>query len=133
MEYLAFPKMLGLAERAWAADPEWATAKDESLAKSLYADAWSVFVNSVGKQELYKLNYYQGGVNFRIPTVGAKMIDGKVFANIQLPGMQIRYTTDGTEPTVNSALYTSPISATGVIKLRAFDSKGRGSRTVIVE
>jgi hexosaminidase len=133
LEYLAFPKMLGLAERAWAADPEWATAKDESLAKSLYADAWSVFVNSVGKQELYKLNYYQGGVNFRIPTVGAKMIDGKVFANIQLPGMQIRYTTDGTEPTVNSALYTSPISATGVIKLRAFDSKGRGSRTVIVE
>jgi hexosaminidase len=90
-------------------------------------------VNTVGKQELFKLNYYQGGVNFRIPTVGAKRVDGKVLANIQLPGMQIRYTTDGTEPTMNSPLYTSPIASTGIVKLRAFDSRGRGSRTVEIE
>ena len=133
LEYLAFPKMLGLAERAWAVDPEWATTTDENRFKTLYNDAWSVFVNTVGKQELFKLNYYQGGVNFRIPTVGAKRVDGKVLANIQLPGMQIRYTTDGTEPTVNSPLYTSPIVSTGIVKLRAFDSRGRGSRTVEIE
>ena len=130
LEYLAFPKMLGLAERAWSADPEWATSKDASLSASLYQQAWSSFVNVVGKRELTKLNYYQGGANFRIPTVGAKQLNGVVHANIQLPGLTIRYTSDGTEPNINSKQYMQPIADKGVIKLRAFDNKGRGGRTV---
>ncbi len=56
LEYLAFPKMFGLVERAWALDPEWATTKDAAQSKSLYSQAWSQFVNVVGKQELTKLN-----------------------------------------------------------------------------
>ena len=130
LEYLAFPKMFGLVERAWAADPEWATTNDATKAKSLYSNAWSQFVNVVGKQELTKLNYYQGGANFRIPTVGAKQMNGTIHANIQLPGLTIRYTNDGTEPSLNSKQYVQPIADKGVIKLRAFDSKGRGGRTI---
>jgi hexosaminidase len=130
LEYLAFPKMFGLVERAWAADPEWATTNDVTKAKSLYSEAWSQFVNVVGKQELTKLNYYQGGANFRIPTVGAKQMNGAIHANIQLPGLSIRYTNDGTEPSLNSKQYVQPIADKGVIKLRAFDSKGRGGRTI---
>ena len=130
IEYLAFPKMLGLAERAWAADPEWATTKDTELSKTLYNKDWSEFVNVVGKRELTRLNYYQGGAGFRIPTVGARVIDGTVQANIQLPGLIIRYTTDGTEPAINSKQYELPITEKGLIKLRAFDSKGRGGRTI---
>lgn len=133
LEYLAFPKMLGLAERAWSTDPEWATTKDASLGATLYQQAWSNFVNTVGKRELTKLNYYQGGANFRIPTVGAKQINGTIHANIQLPGLDIRYTTDGTEPLVTSKKYEGPITEKGLIKLKAFDSKGRGSRTVEIK
>lgn len=129
LEYLAFPKMFGLVERAWALDPEWATTKDAAQSKSLYSQAWSQFVNVVGKQELTKLNYYQGGANFRIPTVGAKQMNGAIHANIQLPGLTIRYTTDGSEPSLNSKQYVQPIADKGVIKLRAFDNKGRGGRT----
>ena len=132
LEYLAFPKMLGLVERNWSEDPEWARTKDAETGKKLYENAWSVFTNTIGKRELYKLNYYQGGANFRIPTVGAKVMNGMVHANIQLPGLTIRYTTDGNEPTTNSTIYTSAISQKGTIKLRAFDSKGRGGRTVQV-
>jgi hexosaminidase len=132
LEYLAFPKILGLIERNWSEDPEWARTKDVETGKKLYENAWSVFTNTVGKRELYKLNYYQGGVNFRIPTVGAKVINGMVEANIQLPGLAIRYTSDGSEPTINSTIYTNPITQKGTIKLRAFDSKGRGGRTVQV-
>lgn len=130
LEYLAFPKMLGLVERNWAQDPDWAKAKDPDSSRKMYEDAWSIFTNTVGKKELFKLNYYQGGANFRIPTVGAKIINGAVYANIQLPGLAIRYTTDGTEPTTNSALYTEPINQKGSFKFRAFDSKGRGGRTI---
>jgi hexosaminidase len=99
----------------------------------LYQNAWSIFTNTVGKKELYKLNYFQDGANFRIPTVGAKIINGKVYANIQLPGMIIRYTLDGSEPNSNSNMYMAPISEKGNIRLRAFDSKGRGSRTIEIK
>ncbi|MEO0001987.1 MAG: hypothetical protein RL766_2033, partial [Bacteroidota bacterium] len=130
LEYLAFPKLLGLSERAWASDPEWATTKDAELSKTLYNKEWNEFVNVVGKRELTKLNHYQGGAGFRIPTVGAKLIDGAVHANIQLPGMTIRFTTDGSEPTASSVVYSQPIATKGLIRFRAFDSKGRGGRTI---
>lgn len=130
LEYLAFPKVLALAERAWAADPEWAMTKDAKKREELYQKAWSVFTNTVGKQELPKLNYFQGGAQFRIPTVGAKVENGMVTANIQFPGLDIRYTTDGTEPTVSSPLYTAPMPVKDMIRFRAFDSKGRGGRSI---
>jgi hexosaminidase len=125
--------MLGLAERAWSADPEWATSKDAALSASLYQQAWSSFVNVVGKRELTKLNYYHGGANFRIPTVGAKQLNGLVHANIQLPGLTIRYTSDGTEPSINSKQYVEPIADKGILKLKAFDSKGRSGRTIEIK
>jgi len=130
LEYSAFPKMLALAERAWAADPEWATEKDVAKSEALYQNAWNKFANITGKRLLPVLNYYQGGANFRIPTVGAKIVNGAVAANIQFPGLDIRFTTDGTEPSVKSPLYKEPITTKGAIRLRAFDHKGRGSRSV---
>jgi hexosaminidase len=133
LEYMALPKMLGLAERAWAPDPEWATTPDASRGQALYQRAWSEFANVVGKRELFKLSFYQGGANFRVPTVGAKVVDGAVVANLQLPGLTIRYTTDGSEPSAKSPAYTGPIAAKGLIRLRAFDARARGGRTVQVE
>jgi hexosaminidase len=65
--------------------------------------------------------------------VGAKIIDGKAHANIQLPGMQIRYTTDGTAPNMSSPLFSSPVPVNGKIHFRAFDSKGRGGRIIVVQ
>ena len=120
--------MLALPARAWAADPEWATTRDAEKSAALYRTAWSQFVHVVGKRELPKLNYYQNGANFRIPTVGAKIINQRVHANIQIPGLTIRYTTDGSEPFVASPQYLAPLDNKGRIRLRAFDVMGRGSR-----
>ncbi len=129
LEYLLLPKLLGLAERAWAKDPDWANA-DEKSYPDLYQYAWSMFVNTVAKQELPRLDYLAGGFQYRIPTVGLKVESDKVIANVQFPNLVIRYTTDGSEPTPQSAIYTGPIPVNYAVKMRAFNQLGRGGRTV---
>ncbi|MET3981697.1 hexosaminidase [Mucilaginibacter sp. UYP25] len=126
MDYMIFPKLIGLAERAWAKDPAWATERDTTKAREMYNADWSKFLNILGKRELPRLAYYNGGYNFRIPKPGVIVEDGKFKSNIQFPGMVIRYTTNGKEPDANSPLYENPIPANGIIKFRAFDAKGRG-------
>ncbi|MCX2739457.1 family 20 glycosylhydrolase [Pontibacter anaerobius] len=132
-EYKMLPKLLGVAERAWAKDPDWAKEKDPAKSEKLYSQAWSGFINVVGKRELPRLDYYAGGYQYRIPTAGAKVVDGKVAANVQFPGFTIRYTTDGTEPTASSPAYSGPITATGAVKLRVFNAAGRGGHTITVQ
>lgn len=132
MEYMLLPKLLSLAERAWAADPAWATEQDSTKAAALYRQDWSRFAATAGKRELPRLDYYAGGFAYRIPTPGAVAKAGRVEANVQFPGLLIRYTTDGSEPGVNSPVYASPVAAKGIIKLKAFSAGGRGGRAVTV-
>ena len=80
-----------------------------------------------------RLDELAGGFKYRIPTVGAVAENGKVVANVQLPGLTIRYTTDGTEPTVNSKIYEGPLADKGTIRLKVFNNKGRSGRTISVE
>jgi hexosaminidase len=133
MDYMIFPKLVGLAERAWAKDPAWATERDTTKARELYNADWSKFLNILGKRELPRLAYYNGGYNFRIPKPGVILEDGKYKSNIQFPGMTIRYTTNGKEPDANSPVYEKPIPANGIIKFRAFDAKGRGGNVAEVQ
>ncbi|QHS54447.1 family 20 glycosylhydrolase [Mucilaginibacter sp. 14171R-50] len=126
MDYMIFPKLTGLAERAWAKDPAWATERDTTKARELYNQDWSKFLNILGKRELPRLAYYNDGYNFRIPKPGVVLQDGKYYSNIQFPGMTIRYTTNGKEPDAGSPVYTGPVNANGIVKFRAFDAKGRG-------
>ena len=133
LEYMLLPKLLGLAERAWAKDPDWATEQDSAKSRNLYDRAWSVFANVAGKKELPRLNYLDGGFNYRIPTPGILTENRQVKANVQFPGMQIRYTTDGSEPTVSSSLYTQPVQTKGKVNFKVFDVSGRSSRTVSIE
>lgn len=132
LEYMALPKMLGLAERAWAPDPAWVTAPAEEERAALYARAWGEFVSQIGKRQLPVLSWYKGGAAYRIPPVGAKMADGHLLANVQFPGLTIRYTTDGTIPGPDSPVYRRPVLVQGKVQLRAFDVRGRGSAVTTV-
>ncbi|MGV3504053.1 MAG: family 20 glycosylhydrolase [Adhaeribacter sp.] len=129
LEYKLLPKLLGLAERAWAPDPAWAREADPA-GSAARRQAWSQFVNVLGKRELPRLDHFAGGYHYRLPTAGALVENGLVKANVELPGLLIRYTTDGREPTVNSLVYSGPISEKGTIALRVFNQAGRGGRTV---
>jgi hexosaminidase len=128
IDYMLLPRLLGLAERAWAADPAWVGETDPAKAKILHDAAWSVFVNQLGKRVLPRLAADHADVNYRIAPPGLKRVDGKVLVNHQLPGLILRYTTDGSEPGAGSALVAGPIEARGVIQVAAFDRSGRRGR-----
>ncbi len=130
LEYLAFPRVLALAERAWSPAPDWASQPDQAARVKLIDVAWNQFANSLGQVQLPRLDYLFGGVGYRLSPPGAVIEGGELKANTAYPGLTIRYTTDGSEPTAASPVYTAPVAVSSVVKLKTFDSRGRGSRTV---
>jgi len=131
-DYMMFPSLLSLAERAWAQDPQWATEQDTAKSNALYQTAWVNFLNVMGKRELPRLTYYHDGYGYRIPNPGVILQDGKYVANEQFPGFVIRYTTNGKDPDAKSKIYNDAVTITGNdVKFRAFDNKGRGSNVSV--
>jgi hexosaminidase len=133
MDYLLMPRLLALAQRAWAVDPAWTQETDPAKALSLHDADWSVFVNQLGKRVLPKLDAEYPGVQYRIAPPGLKLIDGKVLVNHQFPGFALRYTSDGSEPNGNSTLVSGPITAKGGIRVAAFNRTGRQGRSSWIE
>ncbi|MBC6490290.1 family 20 glycosylhydrolase [Flavihumibacter stibioxidans] len=132
-EYLLLPKLLGLAERAWAGDPAWTSQKDSILQGNEYRQAWSVFTSQIGLKEFARLDYYRGGFRYRIPEPGVECRNGLVMANVQYPGLIIRYTTDGSEPDASSPEYVEPLRKKGTIILKVFNQAGRSGKKVILK
>ncbi|MBI9035687.1 MAG: carbohydate-binding domain-containing protein [Bacteroidales bacterium] len=131
MEYMVFPKLLGLAERAWNPEPDWAKITNPTMRKQALEKEWAIFANTLGKRELKRLA--AADVHFRIPLPGAVIKNGMLYANVKYSGLDIRYTTDGSEPDINSSIYDDPVPINGIIKLKAFDLKGRASRSAVIE
>jgi hexosaminidase len=125
IEYYLFPKMYGLVERAWNIQPAWSLTSDNQA----YEEAKRIYNAKIALKELPRLS--KSGVNFRIAQPGIKIIDGKLFANASIPGAGIRYTTDGSEPTEQSAVWTEPVPCDAKqIKAKAF-YLGKASVTTI--
>jgi hexosaminidase len=129
LDYQLVPKLLGLAERAWAPEPDWAVARDPQRSAALFRDAWSRFVNVLGKRELPRLDREVPGINYRIPTPGLEAAGGVVRCSVELPGFTLRYTTDGSEPTARSPEVRGPIPFRGTISVAAFSTTGRKGHT----
>jgi len=133
LEAATFPKLLGLAERAWAVQPTWATNPDETQRFANLSKDWNQFTNTIGQKEMTRLDYLAGGVGYYIPPAGAKIENGQLFANTGFPGLSIRYTLDGSEPTEKSPEYTEPIKVNGDVRLKVFSGGGNSSRSVLVK
>ena len=129
LDYMLLPKLFGLAERAWAPDPAWARERDEARSAALFREAWSTFVNVVGKRELPRLDRETPGLSYRIPKPGLKTLDGQVHCSLEVPGFVLRYTTDGSEPTARSPEVRGPIPAGSGVRVAAFNAQGRKGHT----
>jgi hexosaminidase len=125
LDYKLVPKIFGLAERAWAPEPDWEREKDEVRSDALFRAAWSTFVSVVGKRELPRLDREQPPWAYRIPKPGLAVVDGQVRASLEIPGFTLRFTTDGTEPTAKSPEVRGGIPITHEVRVAAFDRNGR--------
>ena len=132
LEKSAYPKLLGLAERAWAPIPTWATAATVGETQSLLDKDWNIFANTLGQKEMLRLNYVAGGLSYHIPPPGAIIKEGKLYGNTAYPGLEIYYTTDGTSPTRQSTLYKGPVGVDKDVRLKVFGGKN-ASREVMVK
>lgn len=134
MEYMAVPRLLGLAERAWAPRPGWAGADRPGERYRRWSDAWTEFAARLGRRELPRISRLDPGWDYRLPPPGAVVTeDGRLEANVALPGLTVRYTTDGSRPASDSPPYTGPVEIEpgDRVKLRTFGPGGRGSRTAV--
>ena len=62
------------------------------------------------------------------------MLDaGRVLVNHVLPGLTLRYTSDGSPPNAASAAVNGAISDKGVIQVAAFDRNGRAGLVARIE
>jgi len=52
-----------------------------------------------------------------------------VRCSLEIPGFVLRYTTDGSEPTVKSPEVRGPIPLAPVVRVAAFDTTGRKGHT----
>jgi hexosaminidase len=135
VEYLAAPRMVALAERAWAPDPGWCGIEtlDERAAR-IEAD-WNEFANRLGQRELPRLDHAPLAYGYRLPPPGVLREGRTLHANIALPGLALHYTLDGSTPTTASPRYTGPVQAgpgATVFKVASFDTRGRASRFVSI-
>ena len=91
--YDLFPKCLGIFERGWNARPEYPDGVGAAF-EDFYAQICSA-----------EMPYFMSeGINFRLPPVGMKMVDGVIDFNLpaHIEGAVVRYTVDGTDPVASS-------------------------------
>jgi hexosaminidase len=132
LEYYLLPKMIGFSESAWSDERRWEQVEDRESRTAMIGEDWNVFANIMAWKELPKLAYLNGGYNYRLPPPGAIIEEGMLKANVEYPGLTIRYTVDGTEPTVTSPLLDGPVAVSDVVRLKCFDAAGRASRQIII-
>lgn len=118
VEYLLFPKLMGLAERGWNAHPAW-----ESLSgaqeQQAFDKALALYYAKISEKEMPC--WAKNGINFRLPHPGLLVKDGRLYANVAISGAEVRYTTDGSEPTAQSALWEAPVKCdAAVVKAKTF-------------
>jgi len=127
LEHYTLPKMLGFAERAWRGQEQWMNIENQTSREDANIASWSRFINSAVASDFNRLNEHHGGYMYRIPAPGILVEEGGVRMNSSYPGMEIRYTLDGSEPTSESPLYSGGLlSADGsTIKAKCFNQVGR--------
>ena len=135
VDYMLFPRLLAIAERAWTpaswsppyqpgAQYQW---QDQRVALATLQSEWKNFAGRVAAQ-LPLLDRLD--VAYRVAPPGAKLAGGMLNANSAFPGTAIEYRVG----TGAWQRYTAPVAVSGPVELRSRSADGqRTSRVVLLE
>ncbi|WP_111684926.1 beta-N-acetylhexosaminidase [Winogradskyella tangerina] len=107
VEYMAFPRMLAMSEVLWTNSETRNYDEFVKRVEAFYKRLDALDINYAN--HLYEI---EGNVS---------TVNGKTFYNLKTfsEGKTIRYTTDGSEPNANSAIYNSPIPISEDVTIKA--------------
>jgi hexosaminidase len=133
-DYMLFPRLIALAERAWhrgSWEPDYKPGETYALgdgkvdAAALLKD-WRGFANRMNAQLLY---LDAAGVSYRLAPPGGRIAAGKLEANAEFPGLRIEYR----QGKGRWRRFTGPVAVSGRVELRTRTPDGsRASRSVMV-
>lgn len=133
VDYMFFPRVLALAERAWA-PATWAPAymagaryawNDPRVDRVALDTAWRDFAGRLAAQ-LPLLD--RAGIAYRVTPPGARVTGGRLEANSELPGTAIEYRIGDGAWTG----YTGPVAVgDAVVALRSRSADGRRASRVV--
>ena len=131
---LMYPNLIVLAEKAWSQQDQWTKNLLSRNIDEIMTKEWSYFVNTLGHRILNHLSFLYDGVDFDLPKPGGFIKNDTLFVNSVFPGMDIRFSRDGSIPTSEDELYLKEIKVlpSESIVLRSFDQTGRGGRHIVV-
>ncbi|PVD24214.1 hypothetical protein C0Q70_14684 [Pomacea canaliculata] len=132
-DFMLFPRVLALAERAWH-EAEWEGTRDvdnnntRAVEEELQQD-WVQFANTLGYRELDRLDRL--GIEYRVPPPGVKISNGRLLTNVEFPGLQVQYSPDNGATWCDASNVTKPSSPKMIFRTRSA-SGSRYSRHIIL-
>jgi len=134
LDYMFMPNIIVFSQKAWSQDDSWMSISDKELKDKTLEIEWNKFTNNIGQRVLPMVDNIFGGLSYDLPKPGGIIINDSLYANTLFPGLDIKYTLDGSVPNSNSNNYITPIKIKDedIVHLRLFDKTGRGGNDIQV-
>jgi len=135
LDYMFMPNIIVFSQKAWSHDNSWMYISDNDIKRETINLEWNKFANNIGQRVLPMVDNIFGGLSYDLPKPGGKIVNDTLYANTVFPGLNIKYTLDGSIPEESSKTFISPININKeeIVNLRLFDNTGRGGNSIIVE
>lgn len=135
VEYYMLPKLISLAQVAWAQPRRWETDTTVFLPEPIVKEEWNVFANMLGQREIPRLSVLWGGFNYRIPSPGIKVEGNQIRSAVPWPGTVIRYAPRGASLNAASPILKAPLQKEPGKgwQFGTFDKSGHLSKIIEIE
>jgi hexosaminidase len=133
LEQMLVPNLIVFAERAWAKQPDWISNTAPTQKQKMLKE-WNYFLNVLGKRTLPVVHHRFPKILYDLPKPGGVIENDSLYVRSQFPGIQVRYSLDGSVPNQTSKIYHHPIlvDSDDVVVLRSFDSQLNGGKSILV-